>query len=513
MIARTAVRFGWLSLLLFLPSIASAQTLSVTARSIYHAYEIQLFPGQPDGPTRNLNRFYQTLDAGTWFLGPGGNISAVLSMRYDTDFGTGYHDDTPMGAGIPAVDGRNDLDLMFLYVDWDNLIDRVLDVRVGRQLILDDLDWYSLDGAKFTVHILDPGEDHLDIEVYAGLPVRYEQLFSSEPFINDGVMEDDSPGYFGGASFGGSVSFRMFGLSLSGAYRQELIFRADELAPFPTGEEAAQRSAGKFSVQESLIGFSAGYTYVPIGLDIYGHMTWNFIVNDLDQARAGFGLTPWRFLHFGAEYLRSRPRFLGDSIWNYFNLLDYDKGRFELSLRFLEWFEASVGYYFQFFHGTKVPTGTGVTVPPGSTETMVDQSQYDSGYGFAGSDFNHGPSGGLTFRYLPVTAGIYFEGASNVSSDYGYGGNYRYGHVFADAEFLDGWIGGTLRFSLTTFQNDWFEQIDSGTVDRPHTSFALSIGARTKIYDWVTIRLAFVKNFSSELEGSYRLYSELGLHY
>jgi hypothetical protein len=495
------VRPGAISLLILLwPTSGSAQALSVTARSVYHAYEIQLFPGQANGPTRNLNRFYQTLEAGGWFLGPGGDISAVLSMRYDTDFGTGFHDDTPMGAGIPAVAGRNDLDLLYLYVDWNDLVDGVLDARLGRQVLIDDLDWYSLDGIKLTFHLIDPGEDHLDVELYAGLPVRYEQLFSSEPFINDGVMEDDAPGYFGGFAFGGSASFRMFGLSLSAAYRQELIFRADEIAAFPTGAEAAARSAGKYSMQESLIGFSAGYNYSPIGLDLYGRMTWNLLVGDLDQARAGLGWTPWRGFHFGAEYLRSRPRFLGDSIWNFFNLLPYDKGRFEFSMRFLEWFELSLGYYLQLFHGTEVATGVGTT----DEEYTIE---------FAGSDFNHGPSGGLTFRMSPLTAGLYFEGSSNVSSDYAYGGNYRYGHVFADAEFLDGWIGGTLRFSLTTFQNDWFEEIDEGTVDRPHTSFALHVGARTRIYQWVTIRLAFVKNFSQELEGSYRVYSELGLHY
>jgi hypothetical protein len=500
------VRPGTLSLLLLCwPSIGSAQSLSVTARSVYHAYQIQLFPGQQGGPERNLNRFYQTLEAGTWFLGPGGNISAVLSMRYDTDFGTGFREDTPAGAGIPAAGNRNDLDLLYLYVDWANLIDRRLDARLGRQLQLDDLDWYSFDGIKLTVHVLDPGEDHLDVELYAGLPVRYEQLFASEPFINDGVQVDDAPGYFGGLAVGGNVSFRMFGLSLSGAYRQELIFRDDELEPFPTGDEAAARSAGKFSMQESLIGFSAGYTYSPFGLDLYGRMTWNLLVGELDQARAGAGWTPWRGFHIGAEYLRSRPRFLGDSIWNFFNLLDYDKGRFELSMQFLEWFELSLGYYLQFFHGTPIATGQGRD----PAEYEVENGAFE----FAGSDFNHGPSGGLTFRWQPLSAGVYFEGSSNVSSDYAYGGNYRYGHVFADAELLDGWIGGTLRFSLTTFQNDWFEEIDSGTVDRPHNSFALHVGVRSRIYRWVTIRVAFTKNFSQELEGSHRVYSELGLHY
>ncbi len=477
-----------LPFLLVTPSTARAQSVSVTARSIFHAYQIQLFPGQQDSPERKLDRFYQTLDAGAWFLGPDGDISTVLSFRYDTDFGTSAVDNTGDIRGLSSV---GDVDLLYLYVQWDNLIDRHLDLRFGRQVQIDDLDWYSFDGLKATVHLLPHGEDLLDVEIYLGLPVRFDQLFSSEPFINDGVMVDDAPGYFGGLTAGGNASFRMFGLALAAAFRQELIFRKDDLDVFAMQPEAAARSAGKFAMQESLLGFSAGYTVKPIGLDFYGHLTWNLLVGDLNQARAGIGFTPWAFLHFGAEYLRSRPRFLGDSIWNFFNIFAYDKGRFEASMKFLEYFELSLGYYLQEFRGSDI----------------------DGTTAFQGSSFNHGPSGGLTFRWQRIAAGFYAEGSSNLNSDYGYGGNYRYGQVFADGEFLDGLLGGTVRFSFTTFQNDWSEQIDDGIVDPAHNSFALDVGARTNIYDWVQLRINFVKNFSSDLEGSYRVYSELALHY
>lgn len=469
---------------------AAGQSLSVTARSIYHAYEIQLQPGTGT-PTRNLNRFYQTLEAGSWGLGPDGDISAVLSMRYDTDFGTGYRVDTPEGAGIPAVGGRNDLDLLYLYVDWKNLIDRRLDIRFGRQTQLDDLDWFVLDGLKLTLHLLTSGEDRFDLELYAGLPVRFEQLFSTESsFIGDGIQVDDAPGYFGGVAFGGAAFFRMYGLALSAAYRQQLIFRDDDIAVFGMDPEAAARSEGTYALQESLIGFSASYAVQPAALDFYGHLTWNLLVGALDRARAGLGWNPWPGFHFGAEYLRSRPRFLGDSIWNYFNIYPYDKGRFEVTWGFLDHFELQVGYYLQLFYGSPV-----------------------SGVEFAGSDFNHGPSAGLRFRYDFLSAGIYGEGASNVNSDYAYGGNYRFGYAFVDGNFLNGLFGATLRFSLTTFQNDWIEQIDEGLVAEPQTSFALNVGVRSRIHDFVSIRLNFIKNFSSVIEGSYRVYSELALHY
>lgn len=471
------------------PASAAGQSLSLTARSVYHAYEIQLQPGT-GSPTRNLNRFYQTLEAGTWGLGPEGDISAVLNLRYDTDFGTGYAEDTPDGAGIPAVGGRNDLDLLYLFVDWKNVIDRRLDLRLGRQTQMDDLDWYVLDGLKLTLHLLNPGEDRLDVEIYAGFPVRWEQLFASDTFIGDGIQVNDAPSYFGWFAVGGAAYFRMAGLSVSGAYRQELIFRDDDVAVFGTDPAAAARSDGTYAMQESLLGFSASYTIQPAALDVFGHLTWNLLVGALDRARAGIGWNPWPGFHFGAEYLRSRPRLLGDSIWNYFNIFPYDKGRFEVTWSFWDYFELQVGYYLQAFYGAEV----------GGSE-------------YPGSNFNHGPSAGLAFRYDFLSAGIYGEGASNVNSDYGYGGNYRFGYAFVDGEFLNGLLGATLRFSLTTFQNDWIEQIDEGVVADPETSFALNLGVRSRINRYVGIRFNFIKNFSSVLEGSYRVYSELALHY
>jgi hypothetical protein len=471
---------------------AEAQAVSVTSRTVYHGYAIQLFPGT-GRPRRDLNRFYQALDGGVFALGPGGDISAVLSMRYDTDFGTGFHDDTPMGAGIPAVGGRNDLDLLYVYVDWTNIVDGVLDARLGRQVHVDDLDWYSFDGLRLSLHALGTGEDRLDFEIYAGIPVRFEILFSSDPFVNDGTQVDDG-GYFGGFTFGGNGQFRMFGLALSLGYRQELVFRGNDLEAFAGDVEQPLRSSKTFAMQESLLGASLAYTVAPAALDLYGHLTWNLLAGKLDQARAGIGWNPWSAFHFGAEYLRSRPRFLGDSIFGYFNIFPYDRGRFEIGLELFDMLLLEAGYYLQAFGGAPIQGADG------------DQS-------FTGPSFNHGPSGSVTFRYDFFSAGVYAEGASNASSDYAYGGNYRLAYIYADAEGFGGWIGGSARFSLTTFQNDWFEMVNDGIVDSPHTSFALDVGVRSRILDYASARVHFVKNFSSELEGGYRLYAELALHY
>lgn len=480
---------------------SAAQSLTLTTKSIYHAYEIQLLNGS--GANRNLNRFYQTLDVGGWNLisGPG-NVNVVASLRYDTDFGTGFRLDTPDGAGIPAVGGRNDLDLRYLYVEWNGLLGRRLDVRLGRQLLLDDLDWYVIDGLKVTGHIWQQGENSARVEAYLGLPVQYDRLFASEPLLNDGVQVDDRPNPFGGLAFGGAVFVRLFrNLSISSAFRQEMIFRGDDLEAFRGFDAGAQASAGKIGIQERMIGASVGYTIRPLKTDIYGKFNWNLLVGALDQARAGISVNPFYGLHFGAEYLRVRPRFAGDSIFNFFNIFPYDRGRLEADWEIIKGLKLQAGYFLQIFNGgEKGPFGGGATSP-------------NEGLEFTGSDLSHGPSGGLQYQQRLFTVGAFGEASTNTGGEYAYGGNYRLFYIFGQLRLFENRLGTSLRLSMTDFQNDWFEGVVDGEVQSPQRSFALNIGVRGQILSFLSARVNFIKNFSSVLEGSYRIYSELAFTY
>lgn len=493
----------WLPLLtLAWPSEGRAAELTLTSKSVYHAYQVRLFPLSDNTTRRNLNRIYTTLDVGGWSIGDGGDIDAVLSLRYDTDFGTGFHRDTPAGVGIPAVDGRDDLDLMYLYVDWRNVVSGLLDLRVGRQLLLDDLTWYSLDGVKLTGHLWRSGEDGLDVELYAGLPVRIDLLFSSDPFLLDGTELDDASGVFGGVAFGGNAALRVLsGLSASVAYRQELEFRQDDLLNLNSNiAGAAGASGGLTGLVESRIAGSLGYTVRPAALDLYGHATYDLLLENLEQARAGATWHPGADFHVQAEYLRSRPRFAGDSIFNWFNIFPYDRGRLELSLEVLPGLTIDGAYLAQVFGG-------------GEKGPKSDTTAGGEGATFLGSSWSHGPGGGVSYRQANFGVGGAFEVATNTGGNYAFGGNYRTFTVFGDLNFLEGRFGADGRLFLTTYQNDWFEDADLGQVDEARTSFIAQIGGRGQITDFLGARVLFAKNFDTVLEGSYRVYSELTVRY
>ena len=468
----------------------SSPRMTLTSRTIFHAYQIQLQPLDDNGNLRNLNRFYQTLDVGGWSL-LGGDFDVVASLRYDTDFGTGFRRDTPPGEAIPAVDGRDDLDLLYLYVDWRNVIPRRLDLRFGRQVLLDDLAWYSLDGLKVTGHLYNDGENYLDVALYGGLPVQLDSLFSSEPFLNDGIEVYDGDGFAHGVAFGGSIATRLFRhFSASVAYRQELVFRGDDIVVFQTGVEARDRSNGTTGLQESRIGASVGYSIKSIDLDVFARFNWDLMLGELEQARAGVAYNPVRGVHAQLEYLRVRPRFAGDSIFNFFNIFPYDRGRAEVNWEVLPGLEISAAYFMQVFSG----------------DTIVNQD-------FQGSELTHGPMGGLRYRARRWGAGVFAEAATNVGGDIAYGGNYRMAWLFGDVSFLDGRLTADGRFSVTQFQNDWFGDVNAVDVNDPETSFFLNLGLRGQILSFLSSRVSFVRNFGSYLAGDYRVYAEMAMRY
>jgi hypothetical protein len=492
--------------------------LTLTYRAIYHAYQIRLYPSSDPtvypftNPTeiyRNVNPLYMTLEVGGWALA-GGNVDAVVSLRYNTDFGTGFHRDTPVTAGIPAVDGRNDFDIIFMYVDWRNVIDKTLDLRIGRQMVLDDLAWYRLDGLKSTVHVTRSSTATVDVEAYVGMPVRYDVLFSSSAMIADGYeVIDGSPGL----AFGGAVFARLFSdLSLSAAYRQELMFRGNSIDVFrgpPMGDPTVQAandnisktSAGKYALEESAVGGSIGYSIRPLHLDLYGHFTYNLIFNRADILRAGINFNPSRSLHVQLEAYEVQPLFAADSIFNIFNIFPYDRGRGEVSWEIVRglWLEA--GLFILKVNGG--PTGPSVY----GANTMT------SGLTFQGSDLAYGPSGGISYKREFYSAGIYAEASTNTSGDYAFGGNYRRGEAFGHVSFLENRLTGSLRVGFTTIQNDWVKQVNTGGVADPLTSEYIDLGARAVITDNVRANLNFIKNFNSVIEGNYRVLTVLEVHY
>ncbi len=90
------------------------------------------------------------------------SYSFVSSLRFDGDFGiTDAESET-----IEQLQ-NNQLSVMYAYFDMRNIADS-MDLRLGRQLIIDDMDFTMFDGLRFTYHT----PWHLGVEVMAGTEVK-----------------------------------------------------------------------------------------------------------------------------------------------------------------------------------------------------------------------------------------------------------------------------------------------------------------------------------------------------
>jgi hypothetical protein len=479
------------------PAPATAASVALTSRTVYHAYQVRLADDRSVDAFRNLNRFYEWIDGRVYATGPDAKIDVVLSLRFDHDFGTGFRRDTPPGFGLPATDEHAELQVAYLYVDWRDLAG-VVDLRLGRQLVVDDLDWYSLDGLKAAWR----AHRSLTVEAYAGRAVPIDAFLSSEPFLNDGVELADGPIL----SFGGGARWRPIAdLSVSAAFRQELMLRPDAIDAYGRPEGSADAallraaSGGKIGTQERLLGASLGYTLRPARLSLYGHGVWNLLFGALDRARAGLAWDPSTELHVGAEYLRVRPRFAGDSIFNVFNIFPYDRGRLELTWSILPGLVVEGGYFLQSVNGGVV---------------SADPATGDPGAVFTSSNRSHGPSAELRYGRDAWTVGALAEAATNFQGRIAYGGNYRRFELYGDAAFLEGRLAASLRGAYTGFQNDWYERADSGEVQPEVRSWSLDAGLRGEVVEGLVFaRANFIKNFQSLLAGGYRVYTAVEVRY
>ncbi|MEE2903688.1 MAG: hypothetical protein VYC39_15275 [Myxococcota bacterium] len=489
-----------------MPNASAAPGYSLSSRTVFHAYQLRLFDPQEARTFRSLNRFYQILDGRVYGIGPNENIRTVVSLRYTHDFGTSYprsgFDPSQLGPSDETLDFQID----YMYLDWRNVITGLLDLRFGRQLILDELDWYSLDGLKATARFGQSGQKHR-FELYAGRAVPFGAFLSSDPYINDGIELSDGPSFAIGGAYSGEVGQD---LSFALAYRHELRLRSDPIevlgvpADQPEAMEISDASAGKIGLQEVLLAGSVGYVIRPVDIDLYARGTWNFLFQTLDQARAGLAYNPSRYLHWAAEYFRVFPRFAGDSIFNIFNIFPYDRIRTEFDWQLTESLRIEAGYFLQHMYGG--PTVAGYTLNP--------DNPYEPADSFLGSSRSHGPSGGIRFERPRWGLGAYGEAATNVGGNIAYGGNFRRAEVFGHLNLLgENTLRTTLRAAFTGFQNDWFERADYGEVQDEERSYSLDAGVWWKVYNHVFFRGNIIKNFSSYLEGSYRVFSSVEVRY
>ncbi|MCE9579626.1 MAG: hypothetical protein K8W52_41280 [Deltaproteobacteria bacterium] len=213
--AVVAVAAAWVS---WPRSPAHAYGFSIHSRILTQAYELRGF--RLSGPDVWLarRRYTQTLSLDLVDLGDlarkrairhtgrGATISFSSYLRLDHDFGDWTGGSVTVdGASTRAIDAVPELrassyglDLLYAYVDARGLADGRVDIKLGRQLAVDALDWWAMDGA--TVRVTTPL--HAIVEGFGGLRVRDASPLATSQVELDGTTGADCQEYVEGATPG-----------------------------------------------------------------------------------------------------------------------------------------------------------------------------------------------------------------------------------------------------------------------------------------------------------------------
>jgi len=199
---------------------ASAYEFEVSSRTIGQSYQLPSFRLLGAELWLARRRFTTSLTLSVWDLGDlrrrrrrahpgavdrGPVVWLTAYLRVDHDFGewtvgTLHVDGQPIDAldAVPELGASSlGLDLLYGYLAVDGLAGRV-DLRLGRQLIFDPLDWGAVDGVTARVHT----RWHLALEAQAGLKVRDRSPLGVAALDLDGTDGADCREYVEGPTPG-----------------------------------------------------------------------------------------------------------------------------------------------------------------------------------------------------------------------------------------------------------------------------------------------------------------------
>jgi hypothetical protein len=201
------------------PTPAAGYTFAVRARTLAQIYQLRGFRLVGADVVYGRQRFSQSLaltiqDIGgldakrrrTHRPGRGPTVSFTSYLRLDHDFGAWTSGVVGTGAAaIDAVDLVPELDesllavdVLYGYVTVAGLFDDRLELRLGRQIGIDGLDVWALDGATATLRPPLP----LSIELQAGLRVRDSSPVAPARVELDGTSGADCQEYVEGPTPG-----------------------------------------------------------------------------------------------------------------------------------------------------------------------------------------------------------------------------------------------------------------------------------------------------------------------
>lgn len=182
----------------------AAYEFEIDARTIGQGYTLRSLRFSVADLALSRRRFTQTLSLDIWDIGrvrdrrqhrmdrtSGPRISFTSYLRIDHDFGTWstgsvfvnsqLHDAVDL---VPELEASLlALDVLYAYVAAEDLASGLIDLHVGRQLDVDTLDWWSMDGVRVRVSPALP----VAFEAFGGLRVRDASPLGSAGHEPDGT--------------------------------------------------------------------------------------------------------------------------------------------------------------------------------------------------------------------------------------------------------------------------------------------------------------------------------------
>ncbi|MFT7624763.1 MAG: hypothetical protein ACI9WU_003953 [Myxococcota bacterium] len=404
---------------LLVPS-AGAVDVHVSSRTVGQGYQLITSGGDVLKRSR-LNQFLglDVLD----LKGDNTNsMSFVSSFRFDGDFGM-----TDAELEAIAQLQNNQLSIMYAYFDMRDLGGSI-DLRLGRQLLIDEMDFTMLDGLRFKYHT----PWFFGVEVVGGIEVKnagFLDVVSSTQLEldgsggNDDAIDEDVGIVVGGALFlrglrdhHGKVGYRRV--------------MAD------SGDVDAEKVYGNYHVR------AVDWLHLHVG------WAYDFLISDLSDLRTSVrfaGLAD--VLDVELSYLRLLPSFEGSSIFNIFNTEALNDVDLRLRARVARGVSAYVGGYVRLFGNDKDANDD-----PGVEEDIKDFGAKVGGRVKIGR-----------FAHLGLDA-VYQVGYGDYSVVDLYGG---YG-------FLDGDLNLTGRLTTVLFEDIALERLEA-------TSFGGNLGLSYQI--------------------------------
>ena len=310
-------------------SVARAYQAEVHASSAFQLYVVQSPFGSPELSRQRLTHTL-ALDVddlgapmgrrGPWFL-------VRVQLRLDGDYGIGPEERDPGQSSrfVPGLE-TSQVDLAYGYVQSGGLLGGVGGFTLGRQVVVNELGWWSFDGAKIS---LIPTQ-LVELAAYAG----YEQRggtgwLSTSRYEADGVYRGDRsgldsrtwPGYLSSRSPAPAVGVSLDVLAASWIrarvdYRR--VVQRDRVVTSPfAGSDGTVPTIKKTRISSERAGAAASASFGDWG-QADGALVYDRYRALISEQRLSLAFDPSSRLRMGLAYDYFVPTFDADSVFNWF---------------------------------------------------------------------------------------------------------------------------------------------------------------------------------------------------